>query len=156
LGLIALTKCHSSAELETACKTALSYGEFRLRALRTLIARQPQVVQTALPFLEEHPLIRPLDDYARVVAAAIARKDAAPGANHHSAGEVRFERHGWAGEWSQQRGPDGEDRQGLRGIRPPRSGYSFPGCSPAEPESASPDSSTVTPPRPPLPGESLP
>jgi transposase len=76
MGLIALTKKHSSDRLENACRTALSHGEFRLRALRALIARQPSVVQAALPFLDEHPLIRPLDDYARVVAAALERQHA--------------------------------------------------------------------------------
>src|SRR4029077_16164955 len=62
MGLIALTKKHTSDALEQACRAALSHGEFRLRALRALIARRPSVVQTALPFLEKHPLIRPLDD----------------------------------------------------------------------------------------------
>src|SRR4029078_11228305 len=77
MGVIALTKQHSSAALENACKTALSHGEFRLRVIRTLLAPQPPLVQGALPFLEAHALIRPLDDYARVVAAALARKGAA-------------------------------------------------------------------------------
>lgn len=156
MGLIALTKKHSSTELETACKTALSHGEFRLRVIRKLLACQPRQVQTALPFLEEHPLIRPLDDYASIVAAAAARR-----APTHSApsGEatVRFKRHGWAvecaGHERNSPGPEVPD-QGLRGIHPPRSGYSLPGCSPAGPDSASPDSSSLRSLFPPLPGES--
>lgn len=94
MGLIALTKKHSSAALESACKTALSHGEFRLRAIRALIARQPLLMQGALPFLEAHPLIRPLDDYAHIVAAALARKDApqnrAPDGGPNNDREVRF------------------------------------------------------------------
>ena len=69
-GLIALTKRHSSEALENACKTALLSGEFRLQTIRKLAARPSQMVQAELPFLDEHPLIRPLDDYARVVADA--------------------------------------------------------------------------------------
>jgi transposase len=96
MGVMALTKKHSSAALENACKTALSHGEFRLRVIRALIARQPHVAQGALPFLETHPLIRPLDDYAHVVAAALARKDAAespvPGGISNNDREVRFEK----------------------------------------------------------------
>jgi transposase len=164
MGVIALTKQHSSAALENACKTALSHGEFRLRVIRTLLARQPQLVQGALPFLESHALIRPLDDYARVVAAALARKDAAestvPGGASNNDRDMRLERHDWANEWPgsqhgcQQKIPGGNDRQGLRDIHPPRSGYPSPGCSPAEPDSVSPDNSSVRPLLPPLPGES--
>jgi transposase len=168
LGLIALTKKHPRENIESACRAALSHGEFRLRALRALIARQPAVVQATLPFLDEHPLIRPLDDYARVVAAALARK-----AQTHSTfsdkATVRFTRHDRANECvpveqperphgpapgQQQENPGGNDRQGLRDIHPPGSGYSSPGCSPAEPGSASPDSSSLRSSFPPLPGES--
>jgi transposase len=94
MGLIALTQKHSGAALESACKTALSHGEFRLRAIRALIARQTPLVQGALPFLEAHPLIRPLDDYAHIVAAALARKDApqnrAPHGGSNNDREVRL------------------------------------------------------------------
>ena len=44
--------------------------------------------QEPLPFLEEHPIIRPLDDYAQVVARAIHRQQDRP-----SVGEG-FTRHG--------------------------------------------------------------
>ena len=160
MGLVALTRQHSSAALESACKTALSHGEFRLRPLRALLARQPDVVQAALPFLEEHPLIRPLDDYARVVASALERQGGADGVVSGAAfpdqATLRFERHDWANECPAHEGqsPGGQDRQGQREIHPPRSGYSSSGCSPAEPESASPDTSSLRSPSPTLPGES--
>jgi len=156
MGLIALTKKHSSSVLENACQTALSHGEFRLRALRKLIERQPAVVQAALPFLEEHPLIRPLDDYARVVAAAAARKTQTHSTPSAPA-TVRFMRQGRADECvaREHKCPDPPVAdQGSRDIHPPGSGYSSSGCSPAEPDSASPDSSNVRPLFPPSPGES--
>ena len=159
MGLISLTKKHSSDALENACRAALSHGEFRLRALRALIARQPEVVQAALPFLDEHPLIRPLDDYARVVAAAAARKvDTGVPSGSTSLGETtgRFTRHGRANECSgdERKSPGGSDHQGLRVIHPPGSGSPSSGCSPAEPNSVSPDSSSLRSLFPQLPGES--
>jgi transposase len=165
MGLVALTKKHSSFALEGACRAALAHGEFHLRAVRALIARQPQVVQAALPFLEEHPLIRPLDDYARVVASALERKSAGNGLEarptSHGDATVRFTRHGRANECSHNErkspGPGtaaksgGPADQGSRDIHPPGSGYSSPGCSPAGPDSASPDSSSIRPLLPPVP-----
>lgn len=68
-GLISLTRRHPSEALEKACKTALSHGAFHLRTLRQLIGRQADR-QMPLPFLDAHPIIRPLDDYAAVVGAA--------------------------------------------------------------------------------------
>jgi transposase len=157
-GLIALTTRHSSNALEKACKTALFSGEFRLRTIRKLAARPSPMVQAELPFLDEHPLIRPLDDYAQLVAEALARKPESPEPSGAAAShrELRFERHDWANEYSGQEreNPGGGDRQGVRDIHPPRSGYPSSGCSPAEPESVSPDGSRVVPLFPPLPGES--
>ncbi len=154
MGLIALTKRHSSTTLENACKTALSSGEFRLRIIRKLLDRPSDKIQRELTFLDEHPVIRPLDDYARVVANALSRKvEWDDSANDR---EMRFERHDWANECSAQEreSPGGGDRQGPRVIHPPRSGYPSSGCSPAEPKSVSPDSPSVVPLSPPLPGES--
>jgi transposase len=141
-GLISLAARHNADELESACKTALSYGVFQLRPLRKLIGRKAQE-QTPLPFLSEHPIIRPLADYGGVVAAALARK---------AASEARFERHDWTEACSsnlQHNGP-GEPvvPQGLAEMLPPRSGYPLSGCSPAEPDSVSPDTSSVIDPSP--------
>jgi len=154
VGLVALTKQHSSEALENACKTAFSSGEFRLRTIRKLAARPSELVQQELVFLEEHPLIRPLDDYARVVADALARKVESVAAA--SDREVRFERHDRTNACcvQERNSPDGNDHQGSRGIHPSRSGYPSSSCPPAEPESVSPDSPRVAPLFPPLPGES--
>jgi hypothetical protein len=73
-GVLSLARRHPSEALESACETALSYGAFHLRTLRKLIAHRADQ-QTPLPFLDEHPIIRPLADYAGVVAAALRRKD---------------------------------------------------------------------------------
>ena len=157
-GLISLTTRHSSEALENACKTALSSGEFRLQTIRKLAVRPSQTAQEELPFLDEHPMIRPLDDYAQVVADALARKPESPEPSGALASdrELRFERHDWANECSghERKNPGGGDRQGVRDIHPPRSGYPSSGCSPAEPESVSPDGSRIVPLFPPLPGES--
>jgi transposase len=61
-GLLSLSARHPCAALDEACQTALSYGAFRLKTLRQLLQRRGPTQQT-LPFLDEHPLIRPLSDY---------------------------------------------------------------------------------------------
>ena len=71
-GLLALTKRHSCEALDEACETALSYGAFRLRTLRQLLKHRGPT-QEPLPFLDEHPLIRPLSDYGGWVRDALAR-----------------------------------------------------------------------------------
>jgi len=135
-GLLSLTQRYPTETLEKACETALSHGVFHLRTLRTLMARQTPR-QTTLPFLEDHPIIRPLADYAGVVAAALARKDACG---------VRLERHerteACCGN-AQHNGPEGIIPQGLVETLP-SSGYPLSGCSPAEPDSVSPDASSVS------------
>lgn len=60
-GLLALAGKHSGLQIDEACRKALGCGAFRLRDLRRLFAQTPE--QPDLPFLEEHPLIRQLDQY---------------------------------------------------------------------------------------------
>ena len=76
-GLLSLTRKHTSAQLEDACATALSYQCYRLRTVRQLIGRRAEK-QQALDFLDEHPLIRPLGDYAAVIARAAERSQDRP------------------------------------------------------------------------------
>jgi transposase len=138
MGLIALTKRHDSQELEKACEIALSHGAYQLRTIRQLLKRQ-EPKQESLPFLEEHPLIRPLEDYARVVAAAhergAGRRDRGDGLGRHRSG-VRV--------GMQQASPDGLNHQGSGASSTrPRSDYPSSGCSAAEPDSVSPDASSV-------------
>lgn len=66
MGLISLAGRHPAVALEEACALAHVHGAYRLRTLRQLLLRQvPR--QRQLPFLEAHPLIRRLDEYAAVV-----------------------------------------------------------------------------------------
>jgi len=144
LGLLALTKKHPTAALETACEIALSHGAYRLRTIRQLLKR-PAFRQEPLPFLEEHPIIRPLDDYARVVAAAIHRQD------RRSSLSEGFSRHGWAkatDPHAQEKSPNAPSpaRSGpAEAWLPPRSGDPSSGCTSAEPDSVSPDRSSLRP-----------
>ncbi|HUE15726.1 MAG TPA: IS21 family transposase [Planctomycetaceae bacterium] len=146
-GLASLAKKHSVETLEKACETALSYGAYRLRTLRQLLKRQA-MPQTSLAFLEEHPIIRPLDDYAQLVARAIHRQadHAAHGAR--SSLSEGFTRHGSgvraAAASEHSLGSAGHQGCDARSTRP-RSDYPLPGCSSAEPGSVSSDSSSVIP-----------
>jgi len=139
-GLLALTKKHSSETLEKACEIAFSHGCFRLRTIRQLLQRET-AKQQPLPFLDEHPLIRPLDDYAQIVTRAIHRQ-----ADRPSMGEG-FERHDWTKAKSLTAlAPPGSSPRNVADLLPPRSGYPSPGCTSAELGSVSPDDSTVVPP----------
>lgn len=64
VGLKALAGKHTSAALEQACGTAVGYGACRLKSIRNLLKRPAPQEQLALPFIEEHPIIRPLSDYS--------------------------------------------------------------------------------------------
>jgi hypothetical protein len=64
---------HPGEAIERACDVALSYGAYRLRTIRSLLERQAPR-QESLPFLEEHPLIRPLSDYSQFVHNAFAKE----------------------------------------------------------------------------------
>ena len=139
-GLLSLTKKHPCEALEKACEIALSHGCWRLRAVRQLLGRKA-AQQEPLPFLAEHPMIRPLADYGAVVAQAIQRQTDRP-----SVGEG-FKRQGSGVRGFDEESPDRVNDQGFRTFSTrPRSGYPSPGCSSAEPGSVSPDNSTVVPP----------
>jgi transposase len=138
-GLLALSRKHSSETLEKACEIALSHGCYRLRTIRQLLQRQT-AKQEPLPFLDEHPLIRPLDDYAAIVTRAIHRQAGRP-----SVGEG-LERHDRTKTKSLTAlSQSGSSRKPAE-LFPPGSGYPSSGCTSAEPGSVSPDPSTVVPP----------
>lgn len=64
-GLLALAGRHPGHAIEAACQTAHSHGALRLRTVRELLKRGDG--QHQLKFLEDHPLIRPMDEYGRLV-----------------------------------------------------------------------------------------
>ncbi len=140
-GLLALTKKHASETLEKACETALPYGCYRLRTIRQLLKRQAAQQQT-LDFLDEHPLIRPLDDYASIVAQAIRRQE------DRSSMSEGFKRDRWAELMAAAPATENPgartclDRGSAESL-PPRPGYPSSGCTSAEPDSVSPDRSTL-------------
>lgn len=61
-GLLSMVEDHGPGKLERACERALQFGAWRLRDLRAVLEAQPP--QTHFDFVTEHPLIRPLADYA--------------------------------------------------------------------------------------------
>jgi len=63
VGLKYLAGKHPSADLEEACRVALTHGAYRLRTVRQLLARRGQE-QRQFEFIQEHPIIRPLSDYS--------------------------------------------------------------------------------------------
>ncbi len=142
-GLLSLAKKHANETLEEACEIALSYGCFHLRTVRRLLDRQG-AKQELLPFLDEHPIIRPLDDYAAVVRQAIHRQD---GRSSLSEGFSRHDRTKASGDGAQEKSAatPSPASQGVTDLLPSRPGYPSSGCSSAEPDSVSPDTSSVVP-----------
>jgi transposase len=65
-GLLALSGKHPSSAIEQACRTAHSYGEYRLSSIRKLI-KHAGPEQQQFEFLEDHPIIRNLSHYGDVV-----------------------------------------------------------------------------------------
>ena len=140
-GLLSLANRHPIDALERACETAFSYGAWRLQTLRQLLERQGPKQET-LPFLDEHPIIRSLADYGQLVRTALQRPMSSGNAT------VDFLRHGSGVRGTldgrQQKSPNGVGRRGCRASSTrPRSGYPSSGCVPAEPDSVSPDNSSV-------------
>jgi hypothetical protein len=72
-GLLSLGKRHSGIALEKACEIAFSYGAFQLRTVRTLLNRQAPK-QEQFEFMDEHPLIRSLSDYAQLVHDVVQKE----------------------------------------------------------------------------------
>jgi transposase len=75
-GLISLANKHPFDSINRACEIALSHGAFRLRTIRQLIHRGADRAdeQSDLPgFIDEHPIIRSLADYGRLVHDAFSQ-----------------------------------------------------------------------------------
>jgi hypothetical protein len=68
IGLVSLTHRHPAAAIEQACQVAQSHGAHRLRDIRNLLKRSDApATQQQFEFVAEHPLIRSLEDYSRLV-----------------------------------------------------------------------------------------
>ena len=74
IGLLSLAGRHPAAAIERACGIATSYAAYHLRTVRALIDRDAPKQET-MPFLSEHPMIRPLADYGQFVHDAFQKKE---------------------------------------------------------------------------------
>ena len=72
-GLLHLAGRHPSDQLEKACDIALSYGSYCLRTIRTLLKREAPR-QESFAFLDQHPIIRDLSEYGRLVHDAFQKE----------------------------------------------------------------------------------
>jgi hypothetical protein len=69
-GLLALSRKYEAGAIDDACDRAWRSRGFRYRIVKHLLERRSATQQT-LEFLEAHPLIRPISDYAEFVRHAI-------------------------------------------------------------------------------------
>jgi transposase len=67
MGLVNLARSVGSQRLDQICTLAVEHGAWRLRDLRRLLDQDPPPRQ--LTFLDSHPLIRDLGEYAKLVPA---------------------------------------------------------------------------------------
>jgi transposase len=72
MGLVSLTRRHRPDAVEEACRIAQSHGAHRLRDIRNLLKRSGSsgTVQEQFEFVQQHPLIRPLTDYSKLIHEA--------------------------------------------------------------------------------------
>lgn len=66
-GVLAMSRKHSGDAIEAACGIAVRSGAINCRIIRTLLKRQPGVKQTTMEFMEDHPIIRPIGEYAQFI-----------------------------------------------------------------------------------------
>jgi transposase len=66
-GVLAMSRKHSSEQIEQACKTAWESGAINCRIIRTLLKRQASASQTTMEFMEDHAIIRPIGEYANFI-----------------------------------------------------------------------------------------
>jgi hypothetical protein len=69
-GLLALSRKYEAGEIDDACDKAWRNGGFRYRIVKSLLERRTATQQT-LEFLDAHPVIRPISDYAEFVRQAL-------------------------------------------------------------------------------------
>lgn len=66
MGLVSLAQRHRDVQIDDACRIAQTHGAHRLRDIRTLLKRAAPP-QEQFEFIQQHPLIRSLDDYGKLV-----------------------------------------------------------------------------------------
>ena len=71
MGLNSLHERHGSKRIDEACRIARGHGTLPLRVIRELLKRNgPAQEQLTMEFVTEHPIIRPLADYAALLPGA--------------------------------------------------------------------------------------
>jgi transposase len=90
-GLLALARKHTSTKIDRACKTALGFGAMRLKDVRALINSDEE--QTEFEFMAEHPVIRNMNEYGRIVRVSFrdGKADVVPISAAPNAGPLRGE-----------------------------------------------------------------
>lgn len=73
MGLLSLGNKHPWHVVDEACRIAHGHGSYRLRCVRKLIEHQPGEQQTMMPFITEHPIIRPVDEYGQWIKEALSQ-----------------------------------------------------------------------------------
>src|SRR5512135_1104108 len=73
MGLLSLAQRHPVVAIERACGIAADYGAYHLRTVRALIDRDAPKQET-MPFMSEHPMIRPLSEYDLFVHDAFQKE----------------------------------------------------------------------------------
>jgi hypothetical protein len=71
-GLLSLANRHEANRIERACEVAFSHGAYRLKTIRQLLKRDAPEQET-FDFLGEHPIIRPLSEYGKLVSTSFQR-----------------------------------------------------------------------------------
>ena len=59
--------------IEQACETAQSHGTYRVRTIRALLKRQGDE-QEQFEFMQEHPIIRSVSEYGKLVHAQLSKE----------------------------------------------------------------------------------
>lgn len=66
-GVLAMSRKHASEEIERACEIAWRSGAINCRIIRTLLQRQASASQPSMEFMEDHAIIRPIQEYASFI-----------------------------------------------------------------------------------------
>lgn len=72
-GVLAMSRKHSGDEIEASCAIAVQSGAINCRIIRTLLKRGASEKQTTMEFMEEHPIIRPIGEYADFIHNQVQR-----------------------------------------------------------------------------------
>jgi len=70
VGLLNLVHHHDYEAIDKACEIALTHDAFRLKTIRQIIQRGG-CKQEQLEFIDEHPIIRDMSDYEKIVKASL-------------------------------------------------------------------------------------